>query len=252
MRFLPGCGFCGDVTFVHRLVRQHRLANDIADGKNVWHVGAHLRVHIDEAAIRHHDTRTVRADFLAIRRTTDAHQHHVVAHGFFGCAFTFEGDINAILLCLHADRFGFQHDAVKAFLVHFLPDLDQIAIRARHQAIEHFHHIEARSQRGIHGAHFEADDAAADDQHFLRNFFERQCAGRIDNARIIGNEWQAHHLRASRDDGFVEADDFFLAGFFLTSTGGDFNRQVVGIEKLTDAAHHLDLAHFRHAAESAG
>jgi hypothetical protein len=29
---------------VHRLVRQHRLADDVADGEDVRHIGAHLHV----------------------------------------------------------------------------------------------------------------------------------------------------------------------------------------------------------------
>ena len=38
---LAGSSFGGDVRLVHSLVRQHRLADDIADGKDVGHVGAH-------------------------------------------------------------------------------------------------------------------------------------------------------------------------------------------------------------------
>ena len=36
---------------VHRLVRQHGLADDVADGEDVRHVGAHLDVDVDEAAV---------------------------------------------------------------------------------------------------------------------------------------------------------------------------------------------------------
>jgi hypothetical protein len=35
--------------FVHRLVRQHGLAQDVANGKNVGHLGAHQGVYVDEA-----------------------------------------------------------------------------------------------------------------------------------------------------------------------------------------------------------
>jgi hypothetical protein len=36
---------------VHGLVRQHGLADDVADGENVRHVGAHLDVNVDEATL---------------------------------------------------------------------------------------------------------------------------------------------------------------------------------------------------------
>jgi len=39
------------VGLVHRLVRQHGLAHDVADGEDVRHVGAHLDVDVDEATV---------------------------------------------------------------------------------------------------------------------------------------------------------------------------------------------------------
>ena len=48
-------------------VRQHRLADDdIADGEDVRHVGAHLRIDVDEAAVGDDDARLLGADLLAV------------------------------------------------------------------------------------------------------------------------------------------------------------------------------------------
>src|SRR5687768_7718354 len=33
------------LAFVRRLMSQHRLPHDVSDSKDVWHVGAHLRIH---------------------------------------------------------------------------------------------------------------------------------------------------------------------------------------------------------------
>ena len=164
----------------------------------------------------------------------------------------FEGGINAIRFCFHTDGLGLQHNVVKALLVKLLPDFDEIAIRTRHQAIEHLDHIEARAQRGIHRAHFEADNTAADDEQLLRNFFQCQCARRINNTRIVGNEGQSHHLRSGCDDGFFETNDFLLAGLCLAVTGGCFDHEMIGIQKLANTAHHIHLAHFGHGGEAAG
>ena len=68
VRFLAGGRFRGDVAFVRRLVREHRLADDVADREDVRHVGAHLVVDGDEAAIGDRDARLVGADLLAVRR----------------------------------------------------------------------------------------------------------------------------------------------------------------------------------------
>ena len=69
-----------------------------------------------------------------------------------------------------------------------------------HQAVHHFHHIQACAQRAVHGAHFQADDAAAQDQHVLGDFFEFQGAGAVHHAGIVGHEGQAHGLAADGDD----------------------------------------------------
>ena len=49
--FVSGDDLGGDLALVGRLVREHRLADDVADGEDVRHVGALLLVHRDEAAL---------------------------------------------------------------------------------------------------------------------------------------------------------------------------------------------------------
>jgi len=46
-----GHHFGGHMRFVHRLVRQHGLADHVANGEDVRYVGAHLDVDVDEAAV---------------------------------------------------------------------------------------------------------------------------------------------------------------------------------------------------------
>ena len=71
-------GFRRNMPLVHRLVRKHRIARDVADGEDVRHVGAHLRIHGDEAPLIHRDARFFSADLLAIRRAADRDENHVV------------------------------------------------------------------------------------------------------------------------------------------------------------------------------
>ena len=51
---------------MHGLVRQHGLADDVADGEDVGHVGAHLDVDVDEAAVGHGHTSFVGGDLIAV------------------------------------------------------------------------------------------------------------------------------------------------------------------------------------------
>ena len=47
----PLADFRRDLALVRRLVREHRLADDVADGEDMADVGAHLLVDGDEAAL---------------------------------------------------------------------------------------------------------------------------------------------------------------------------------------------------------
>ena len=70
--------FCRYVRLMHRLVRQHGLAHNVADGEDVGHVGAHLDVDVDEAAVRHRHAGLVGGDLFAVGRAAYGLQHQVV------------------------------------------------------------------------------------------------------------------------------------------------------------------------------
>jgi hypothetical protein len=53
---------------VHGLVRQHGLSDDVTDGKDVGHIGAHMDVDINEAAAGHGHARFVGGNLFAIER----------------------------------------------------------------------------------------------------------------------------------------------------------------------------------------
>ena len=70
--------FRGHMGFMHGLVRQHRLADDVSDREDVRHVGAHLLVDVDEASLGHRDSGLFGADLLAIRASADRHENEVI------------------------------------------------------------------------------------------------------------------------------------------------------------------------------
>ncbi len=124
-----------------------------------------------------------------------------------------------------------------------MPDLDHVAVCALHQAIHHFNHVDPCSERGIHGGHFQADNAAADNQHTLRNLAQFQRAGAIYNTWIIRNKWQIHYSRAGSDNRLLELDSFLRA---ICSSDFDMMRA----DELTDTLHHVDLARLSHTGQA--
>ncbi len=141
---LLACGNLGsDVRFMDGLVRQHGLADDVADGEDVRHVGAHLAVDRDEAALIDGHARLVGADLLAVRAAPGGLQDQVVALRFGRRLLTFERDPEAIVFRFDGGGFRLQHDLVEALGVLLFPDLDGIAVGALHQAVEHLDDIDA-------------------------------------------------------------------------------------------------------------
>ncbi|OEZ92696.1 hypothetical protein JAB9_46260 [Janthinobacterium sp. HH107] len=247
VRLLAGSRFGGHVGFMHSLVRQHRLADQVADGEDVRHVGAHLAVDFDEAAVGDVHAGLVGSDLLAVRAAAHGDEHQVVdlrcrCRGTrFG---RFERDLDAFRQRLDGDRLGLGHDVVEALLVELLPYLDGVAVSALHQAIHHFDHVDARAEGRINRRHFQADDAAADDQHAFRDLAQFQRARRIDDARVFRHERQLHHGRAGGDDGLLELHDFFR-------TVACRHFDVVRGEELAHSGDDLRLARLGHAGQAA-
>ena len=243
------------MAFVHGFMGEHRLADNIADGINMRHIGAHLLVHLDKAALGHGHAGFFGTNQFAVGRAAGGHQHRIVAQRLFGRVFTLEGDINTVFFRLHGHGFGVDHNVVEAVFIELLPHFHQIAVGALHQAVHHFHHIQACAQSAVNRAHFQADDAAADDQHFLRHFFQFQRTARVDNARVLRNKRQIHHAAAGGDDAVFKAYGFFLAGFggfFILRAVGERHFDMVRAHKLPFALNHIHLAGFGHAGQAAG
>ncbi|CWN32114.1 Uncharacterised protein [Neisseria meningitidis] len=230
--FVAGAVFGGNVAFVNGFVRQHRLTDDVADGVDVRHIGTHLFVHFDEAAIGYGNACFFRADEFAVGRAAGGNQYGIVALRLFRRICTFKGNVNAVFFRLDCNGFGVDHNVVKTVFVLFLPYFYQIAVCALHQAVHHFNHIQTRTQRAVNRTHLETDNTAADNQQFARYFFQSQCAAGIDDARIFRNERQFGNAAACCNDTVFEGNDFFLAGRgcqFVRVAGSQRYLQVVRI-----------------------
>jgi hypothetical protein len=133
----------------------------------------------------------------------------------------------------------------KRWAFSLLPDLDQIAVGAGHQYRPEFDDRDARAERRVDAGHFEADDAATDDQHALRDLAQFEGAGRVDDARVVGHERQRDRLRAGGDDRLLEPDQ-------LAAAVGQRDFEVMRVDELANALHDFDLAPLGHAGETAG
>ena len=72
---------------VRRLVRQHRIADDVADGEDRRLGGAALPVDLDEAALVHLHLRLVEPGDRGVRPAADGHEHAIEDLRPFGAFF---------------------------------------------------------------------------------------------------------------------------------------------------------------------
>ena len=185
------------------LVGQHRLAADVADRVDVRHVGLHLQVGLDEAAVgrrrrppprRRSPCRSGwRPTATRIRSKTSVWSPNLTVRPS-SCAST------------RLDA-GLEVDRLVAALDALLEHADQVLVGARDQLVEQLDDGDLGAERVVDRRHLEADDAAADDQQPLRDAVDLERAGGVDDPVVLGQERQRRRLRARRDDAVLEADD---------------------------------------------
>jgi hypothetical protein len=176
--------------------------------------------------------------------TGHRYEDHVVELRFLRRALAFEGHLQPFLRGFDLGGFGLQHDVVETASVERLPNLHQVPVRPTHQAVEHFDYVEPGAQRRVHRAHFQAYDAAADDEHVLRTRAQFQRRGRVDDARIVRNERKPRRLRPGRDDRIPERGH--LAPVFR------FHGEMVRPGESAGALQYRHFAQARHAGKPAG
>ena len=198
---LPGGGLCGDVPLVRRLVREHRRACDVADREDVRRRSCASACRRGCSRVRSRPRRRARrrcACRSACARPRRARGRRAAARSC-ACSPSKRTSMPSFV-AVADDGLRLQHHVVEARRVELLPHLHEVAVRARHEPVEHLDDVEARAERRVHRRHLEADDAAADDEHPPRRVAELERAGGVDDARIVRQERQPRGLRARRDD----------------------------------------------------
>ena len=202
--FVTGDDFRREFAFVAGFVRQHRLADDVADRMNMRHVGAHVLVRRDEAAFGDIHSGSLRIDILAVGSAPYREQHAVIDLRLRR-VFALEGGLEAVFLRFQFGDLGLEVNAFVAFLDALVQRPDQVAIGARNQAVKQFHHGDFRADGIVDRGHLQADDAAADHQQTLRNVLEFERAGRIHQPRIVVRaNRECERARSGGDDRDVE------------------------------------------------
>ena len=238
------CHFCCNVRLVRCLVSQHRLADDVADGKNVRHISPHLVIDRNEAAFIHLDTRRSRTDSITIGATPDSDQNSAVARGWRRLVAA-KAHFDAVLVRCHR----LDADAKKNVLVALAEPLRerpyQIGVRAGHQRRRQLHDRHRHTECIVNAGHFQTDDAATNNQQRVRQRRKFECPGGVDDTRIVWHTGQPHALGARGDDELRKRDRF-------RPPLGKRHRHLVRPHNFAAAVDNRDLTLLGHRAQSTG
>src|SRR3954470_23424689 len=149
----------GRAPFVRRLVRQHRLARDVADRVDVRLAGTPALVSDDEAALVDFDAQLVEAGNRRVGTPADRDQHAI--EGLIaGLAFSLEGDGNAIPDRFHPGDLGVEPHGLGDLADALGQDARKLALRARQHPAGHLDDRHLAADRRVDAAQFETDITA--------------------------------------------------------------------------------------------
>ena len=164
-------------------VRQHGLADHVADGVNRGIVGLQLLVYLNESARADLNLSLVQAGNFGIRLASHRHQNFVEDLFALLDLRAVEGHADAVGFLFHRGNGGVEQDGIENLFYPLVQRKNQVAVRAGQQSGQHFDHGNFRAQRGVHRAQLQADVAAADHQQRSRHLAQIQSGGGIHDAR---------------------------------------------------------------------
>jgi hypothetical protein len=147
-------------------VRQHRLADDVANRIDGGFAGLAARVDRDEPALVYLDLRAIETGDRRVRPPPDRHQNAIERSLLRARARrrAFEGHGDAVLRLLHRDDLGVEQHRLAHALDPLGENVHEVAVGTGQQAAGHLDDRDLGAERRIHRSQLETDVAAADDE----------------------------------------------------------------------------------------
>ena len=238
-RLVPLHRFHRDAGLVRRLVREHRLAGDIADREDGRLRRPALPIGLDEPLGADLHGGRVETRDLRVRHAADRDEDTI--EGAIARGLAFEEDANGVLGFRDLRHLRVEHDFREQLLEPLLQQVHEIAIGSGKQAAGHLDDRHLAAERRVHAAELEADVAAADDEERPRHLGQLEGGGGIHHARALERQRRnARRARSGREDAVLEGE------LGLAALAGNGHRLRTGERRAT-----LDEFHLAHAPDLA-
>ena len=154
-------------------MRQHRVADDIADGVNALGRCAKPGIDLDKPTVVHFDSSLFEIQVGGVRPAPDRHEHLLESLGL-GRVLPIKDQLRRAFHLFQADDSGFQADLLEIVFQSLEQRANQIPIHAGHQLRQHFDDRHLGTEGGIDLTQLQPDVSAADHQQRLGNLFQLQ------------------------------------------------------------------------------
>ncbi len=150
-------------------VRQHRLAGDIAHGKNMGETGAALFIHPDKPFLIRLDADLLEPQAAALRAAADRRQN-LVEQPVSGVAVLIpDRHLHAVFLRLDVGDRCLKLDILEQGLEALMQKSHEVPVHAGQQIRRHFHQAHPGPQAGIHASQLQTDIPPADHEQPVRD-----------------------------------------------------------------------------------
>ena len=233
----------GDARFLVRLVCQQNAARNVADGVNVRVIGLLTLVDLHKPFFIKLNFGVFQTKIGAVRRSAHGHEHTVVKFGH----------LLAVVFHLNLDLFsggGHFHDLrLETDFLEHLPRVGhdgprEVRVGAGEHIVERLDDRDFAAERGIDGAEFHADVAAAHNQQIFRNIGDFERLGRSHDERIAEVEHLGHRRDRADGENCLVILDELLPLLRLDAQG-------LRTFKITASLNHLHAAHFGKRGDTA-
>jgi hypothetical protein len=124
----------------------------------------------------------------------------------------FDCDFGMVAEILAAQHFMSAEDLDALFGENFVEGLGDFFIESGHDFVHELNNSDIGSKTLVDGGHFEADDAAANDDQIFGDLGERKSSGGADDDLFVeGKVGEGCGFTACGDDGVLGSDGFFFA-----------------------------------------
>mmetsp|Transcript_10061 Transcript_10061/g.29650 ORF Transcript_10061/g.29650 Transcript_10061/m.29650 type:complete len:469 (+) Transcript_10061:123-1529(+) len=191
-----------------RLVSEHGPTDAVADSPDAGHVGLELVVHLDGAAGPHLDAHVLEPEALRVGHAADGDEHDVhVQRLLLARLVRLDGERDAVAGALALDHLGVELELHALLGEGPLEGLCDLVVHAGADAVQELYDRHLRAEAAPHGAHLQANDAGADDNHLLGDGGELESARGGDNLLLVDGHWRQRRRLGARGDDNVLARD---------------------------------------------